>query len=183
MPGSVFDTKVLLYVAAGDPAEMLIGDGGVISVQVPNEIANVARRKMGLSWTETREFLSMIRCLLPVQPIQVARLAVTTPRSPLRRCTPTAPRCGSCSTAGFVSPTRLVLHGAAIKQIGFSGTVALGARLSYGLTGSSAFCVIKTIPRRGILVISASPTVVSGDDAILDLGPAEYSGRREEVKQ
>jgi len=75
MPGSFFDTNVLLYVASGDPtkadrAEELIGAGGMISVQVLNEITNVARRKMGMSWTETRAFLSMIRGLLPVQHLE-----------------------------------------------------------------------------------------------------------------
>ena len=76
MPGSFFDTNVLLYVASGDPvkadrAEKLIAAGGVISVQVLNEITNVARRKMGFSWTETRAFLSMIRGLLPVRPLTI----------------------------------------------------------------------------------------------------------------
>jgi len=76
MPGSFFDTYVLLYIASGDStkaerAEQLIGDGGTISVQVLNEIANVARRKMGLTWMETRSFLSMLRGLLPVEPITV----------------------------------------------------------------------------------------------------------------
>jgi predicted nucleic acid-binding protein len=76
MPGSFFDTDVLLYVASGDPAkadraEELIGAGGTISVQVLNEITNVARRKMGMSWTETRAFLSMIRGLLPAQPLTI----------------------------------------------------------------------------------------------------------------
>src|SRR5260370_38587745 len=76
MPGSFFDTNVLLYVASDDPAkadraEKLIGAGGMISVQVLNEIANVARRKMGMSWTETRAFLSMIRALLPVLPLTI----------------------------------------------------------------------------------------------------------------
>jgi len=76
MPGSFFDTNVLLYIASGDPtkanrAEKLIGDGGTISVQVLNEIAHVARRKMGLSWTETHAFLATIRGLLPVQPVTV----------------------------------------------------------------------------------------------------------------
>jgi predicted nucleic acid-binding protein len=77
MPGSFFDTNVLLYVASGDSAksdqaEKLIGAGGVISVQVLNEIANVARRKMRLSWAETHTFLGMIRDLLPVRSITVA---------------------------------------------------------------------------------------------------------------
>ena len=76
MPGSFFDTNVLLYAASGDPpkadrAEELIGAGGMISVQVLNEITNVARRKMGMSWTETRAFLTMIRGLLPVQPLTI----------------------------------------------------------------------------------------------------------------
>jgi predicted nucleic acid-binding protein len=40
-------------------------------VQVLAEITDVARRKMGLAWTETRAFLSMVRNLLPVQPLTV----------------------------------------------------------------------------------------------------------------
>jgi predicted nucleic acid-binding protein len=76
MPGNFFDSNVLLYVASGDPAkadraEKLIGEGGMISVQVLSEIANVARRKMGMSWTETRAFLSLVRSLLPVQSLTI----------------------------------------------------------------------------------------------------------------
>jgi predicted nucleic acid-binding protein len=74
MPGSFFDSNVLLYVASADigkaeRSETLIGAGGTISVQVLNEIANVARRKMGLSWSDTRAFLSIIRGLLRVEPL------------------------------------------------------------------------------------------------------------------
>jgi predicted nucleic acid-binding protein len=76
MPDSFFDTNVLVYLASGDAAkaeraEQLIGAGGAISVQVLNEIANVARRKMGMSWTETHLLLSIIRRLLPVEPITI----------------------------------------------------------------------------------------------------------------
>jgi predicted nucleic acid-binding protein len=76
MPGNFFDTNVLLYLTSSDPAkadraEELIHAGGTISVQVLNEITNVARRKMDLSRTETRAFLSMIRALLPVQPLTI----------------------------------------------------------------------------------------------------------------
>ena len=76
MPGNFFDSNVLLYIASADSAksdrtEKLLGNGGVISVQVLNEIANVARRKMALSWTETFAFLSLIRSLLTVEPITV----------------------------------------------------------------------------------------------------------------
>jgi predicted nucleic acid-binding protein len=73
MPGSFFDTNVLLYVVSGDTAkadraEMRLAEGGTISVQVLNEITNVARRKMGLSWRETHAFLTAVRGLLLVQP-------------------------------------------------------------------------------------------------------------------
>ena len=76
MPASFFDTNVLLYLASSDAAkaarsEELVAGGGVISVQVLNEIANVARRKMSLSWAETRAFLSAMRGLLSVQTLDV----------------------------------------------------------------------------------------------------------------
>jgi len=76
MPASFFDTNVLLYVASrssakASRAEELIAGGGMISVQVLNEIANVGRRKMGLSWTELRDFLVTIRALLTVVPVTV----------------------------------------------------------------------------------------------------------------
>ena len=76
MPGSFFDTNVLIYLASGDPAkaeraEAVIGAGGAISVQVLNEVANVARRKMRMSWRETRAFLSLMRGLLTVHPVTV----------------------------------------------------------------------------------------------------------------
>lgn len=74
MPGSFFDTNVLVYIASSDAmkadrAEEIIGNGGVISVQVLNELTNVARRKMRMAWPDTRNFLSMLRALLTVQPI------------------------------------------------------------------------------------------------------------------
>jgi predicted nucleic acid-binding protein len=77
MAGSFFDSNVLLYATSSDRekadrAEQLIAGGGIISVQVLNEIANVARRKMAMSWNETRDFLALIRGLLRVEPITIA---------------------------------------------------------------------------------------------------------------
>jgi predicted nucleic acid-binding protein len=74
MPGSFFDTNVLLYLASGnaakaDRAQAAIADGGAISVQVLNEITNVARRKMRMSWTDTHIFLTALRGLLTVHPV------------------------------------------------------------------------------------------------------------------
>jgi predicted nucleic acid-binding protein len=43
----------------------------MVNVQVLNEIASVARRKMAMSWTETHAFLSLMRRLLAVQSITV----------------------------------------------------------------------------------------------------------------
>jgi predicted nucleic acid-binding protein len=74
MPASFIDTNVLLYTASNDTlkadrAEQILAEGGVISVQVLNEIANVASRKMRMSWPETRAFLSAVRSLLTVRPL------------------------------------------------------------------------------------------------------------------
>jgi len=76
MPGSFIDTTVLTYLASADPgkadrAEEILAAGGSINVQVLNELANVARRKMRLSWPETHALLSTIRALLPVRPITI----------------------------------------------------------------------------------------------------------------
>ena len=70
MPGSFFDSNVLLYATSGDTAkadraEQLIRAGGAISVQVLNEIANVARKKMHFSWERTHGLLAQFRQLLP----------------------------------------------------------------------------------------------------------------------
>jgi predicted nucleic acid-binding protein len=76
MPASFFDSNVILYIASGDHAkadraEAAVAAGGAISVQVLNELTNVARRKMQMSWTETRAFLNMLRALLTVHPLTV----------------------------------------------------------------------------------------------------------------
>jgi predicted nucleic acid-binding protein len=76
MPGSFLDSNIVLYLASedllkADRAQELVAEGGTISVQVLNEIANISHRKMGLSWDETRNFLLMIRGLLKVEPITI----------------------------------------------------------------------------------------------------------------
>jgi predicted nucleic acid-binding protein len=76
MAANFFDTNVLLYLASSDTekadrAEQALASGGVISVQVLNELANVARKKMSLSWPEIRGFLSTIRGVLTVHPLTV----------------------------------------------------------------------------------------------------------------
>lgn len=68
------DTNVLLYlfsseVAKADRAEAIIAEGGILSVQVLNEFASVAFRKLGMSIAEIREALAAIRSLCGVVPL------------------------------------------------------------------------------------------------------------------
>jgi len=74
MSGDFFDTNVLLYLLSedtekADRAEALVRQGGGVSVQVLNEAASVMRRKLKMSWRETREFLALLRGLLDVAPV------------------------------------------------------------------------------------------------------------------
>lgn len=69
-----FDTNVLLYLlsaddAKADRAETELSGGGVVSVQVLNEFASVASRKLGMSFGEIREALAAIRAVCTVVPI------------------------------------------------------------------------------------------------------------------
>ena len=72
MPGRrFFDTNILVYAfAADDPrcarAEELIGEGGVISVQVLSEFTNVTRRKLKWDWKQVEASLAVIQELLGV---------------------------------------------------------------------------------------------------------------------
>lgn len=76
MPGSFFDSNVPLYLADGtsrkaDRAEDLLSHGGVISVQVLNEIANVGLRKFGMTMAQLEQFLAGIRSALHTVPVSV----------------------------------------------------------------------------------------------------------------
>jgi predicted nucleic acid-binding protein len=71
-----FDTNVVLYLlsadtAKADRAEELLAMGGTISVQVLNEFAAVASRKLRMSLIEIREVLAQIRVVCAVEPITI----------------------------------------------------------------------------------------------------------------
>ena len=71
-----FDTNVVLYLvsedaAKADRAEDLLAAGGVISVQVLNEFAAVASRKLRMSWLEIRDALHPVRAVCQVHPMSV----------------------------------------------------------------------------------------------------------------
>jgi predicted nucleic acid-binding protein len=71
-----FDTNVLLYLlsdddAKADKSEELIAAGGVVSIQVLNEFAAVAIRKLSMSITEVREVLNTVREICRVDPLTI----------------------------------------------------------------------------------------------------------------
>ena len=78
MPGTkvFFDTNVLLYLlsadaAKADRAEELLAGGGIVSVQVLNEFAAVAARKLAMSYGEIRDALAPIRTICEVEPLSI----------------------------------------------------------------------------------------------------------------
>jgi predicted nucleic acid-binding protein len=71
-----FDTNVLLYLLSednrkADRAEAIIAMGGTISVQVLNEFASVASRKLKMSYAEIREALSTVRAVCKTQAVTI----------------------------------------------------------------------------------------------------------------
>ena len=68
------DTNVLLYLfsadrAMADRAEATMAGSGMVSVQVLNEFASVASRKLGMSIGEIRETLTTVRAICSVVPL------------------------------------------------------------------------------------------------------------------
>ncbi len=73
---SFFDTNILLYLlskdaAKADRAEAFLASGGIVSVQVLNEFASVACRKLAMTIPEVREILSTIRAVCIVKPLDI----------------------------------------------------------------------------------------------------------------
>jgi predicted nucleic acid-binding protein len=71
------DSNVILYLLSADDAkaaraESLLAANPVVSVQVLNEVANVARRKLALSWHEVDDLLAAVRAHCSVEPLTVA---------------------------------------------------------------------------------------------------------------
>lgn len=71
-----FDTNVLVYAqgfgAKGDRARQVLADGGIISVQVLNEFANVLRRKFRLEWNIVAAAVADVRELFDsIRPVDI----------------------------------------------------------------------------------------------------------------
>ena len=71
-----FDTSVLLYLLSdntdkADRIETLLSARGIVSVQVLNEFAVVALRKLKMPLNEVREILDTIRAVCAVEPLTI----------------------------------------------------------------------------------------------------------------
>jgi predicted nucleic acid-binding protein len=71
-----FDTSVLLYLLSddtdkADKIETLLSARGIVSVQVLNEFAVVALRKLKIPLDEVREILDTIRAVCAVEPLTI----------------------------------------------------------------------------------------------------------------
>ena len=71
------DSNIILYlfssdVLKADKAEEILANGGVISVQVLNEVVAVCRRKLKLSWDEIDGLLLALKANLQIVPLTVA---------------------------------------------------------------------------------------------------------------
>jgi predicted nucleic acid-binding protein len=65
-----FDTNILVYAFSQDDprsevARILLATGGVISVQVLNELTAVLRRKLKLNWKDVLEAVGAVKTLCP----------------------------------------------------------------------------------------------------------------------
>jgi predicted nucleic acid-binding protein len=69
-----FDTNVLVYAFSDDPAFAerslsLLQDGGIISVQVLNELTHTLRRKFSAGWPQLAQASERMRELCAVVPV------------------------------------------------------------------------------------------------------------------
>lgn len=77
MSKSFIDSNIVLYLLSGDAtkadrAQALVEAGGVISVQVLNEVTSVCLRKLKMSWEEVDALLLAVKAACDVLPLTVA---------------------------------------------------------------------------------------------------------------
>lgn len=71
------DSNVILYLLSGNPAkadraEAILEAGGIVSVQVLNEVVSVCRRKLAMDWSEIDALLQAVKAACEVVPLTVA---------------------------------------------------------------------------------------------------------------
>ena len=76
MSTAFIDSSVILYLLSGDPAkadraEAILGEGGIISVQVLNEIVSICSHKLKMPWEEIDSVLLAVKAACNVFPLTV----------------------------------------------------------------------------------------------------------------
>lgn len=71
------DSNIILYLLSGDAAkadraETILQAGGVVSVQVLNEVASVCLRKLKMPWEEVDALLQAVKAACDVLPLTLA---------------------------------------------------------------------------------------------------------------
>jgi predicted nucleic acid-binding protein len=71
------DSNVILYLLSSDSAkankaEALLESGGVISVQVLNEVVSVCQRKLKMDWNEIEAVLQAVKASVEIVPLTEA---------------------------------------------------------------------------------------------------------------
>lgn len=71
------DSNIVLYLLSGDAAkadraEAILQAGGLVSVQVLNEVASVCLRKLKMPWQEVDALLLAVKAACEVLPLTVA---------------------------------------------------------------------------------------------------------------
>lgn len=74
MSAVFIDSNVILYLLSGDSAkadraEAVLNKGGIISVQVLNEVASVCLRKLKMNWDEIDAVLLAVKAACEVVPL------------------------------------------------------------------------------------------------------------------
>ncbi len=70
------DSNIVLYLLSADTtkadrAETILASGGSISVQVLNEVTNVARRKLNMPWNDIHDVVTQVKALCNVEPLSI----------------------------------------------------------------------------------------------------------------
>ena len=71
------DSNIVLYLLSGDTAkadkaQALLQSGGIVSVQVLNEVISVCQRKLKMPWVEIDSLLIAVKTACEVMPLTLA---------------------------------------------------------------------------------------------------------------
>ena len=76
MSAAFIDSNVILYLLSGDAskadrAEAILSKGGIVSVQVLNEVTSVCQRKLKMNWDEIDAVLQAVKAACDIVPLTV----------------------------------------------------------------------------------------------------------------